>query len=233
MQVDYEIAGVDSLLMRFGSEPNAPLVAHIGAVSKAIQHQLSEMVFDVIPSYTTLMVVYDHRLVRFDALVERLKNLITACEIQTDSATNTFSGQTVRLPVCYDPAFAPDIIALSQRLSLSCDEIVRLHSQQSYRVYAIGFSPGFGYLGHVNPLLQVPRLTTPRTAVPAGSVAIAEAYSAVYPQETPGGWWLIGRCPLRLFDKARTPLNLLSVGDEVIFDPISADTHAQLQGQQS
>ena len=232
MQVDYEIAGVDSVLMRFGTQPDATLVAQIGAVSKEIRQQLSAVVCDVIPSYTTLLVIYDVRQTRIDALIAQLKNLVVAFASQATSS-DSFSGQTVRLPICYEPAYAPDILALSKQLSLSPDEIIKLHSQNPYRVYAIGFSPGFGYMGHVDPQLRVTRLATPRIAVPAGSLAIAEAYSAVYPQETPGGWWLIGRCPLALFDKHRSPINLLSVGDEVVFEPISAETYVQLAGSRS
>jgi len=223
MQCDFELAGVNSFIIRLGSAPSATLVHKIGAIAQLIQQQFSLHIQDVVPSYTTLLVVYDVRTTTFSSLQERLAKAIEASAILTDKVAAASANKTVRLPVCYDPSLGFDLQPLADRLGLSIEAIIRLHSEVVYQVYAIGFSPGFGYLGTLDPQLRVPRLPTPRTAVPAGSVAIAEAYSAVYPQQTPGGWWIVGRCPVSLFEPTREPINLLRVGDNVVFEPIELD----------
>ena len=200
MQCDFEIAGVDSFIIRLGSQPSEALVHRVGAVTRLLQRQFSHLIVDVVPSYTTLLVVYDIRQIHYQKLRDQIHDSLLATDIFSASPRADKEQSLVRLPVCYDPSVGLDMQRLSDQLALPVDDIIRRHSQVTYQVYAIGFSPGFGYLGQVDPLLQVPRLATPRKAVPAGSVAIAEAYSAVYPQQTPGGWWIIGRCPTRLFD---------------------------------
>lgn len=229
MQCEFEIAGVDSFIIRLGSQPSERLIHGVGAVAQLIQRQFSHFIVDVIPSYTTVLVVYDIRQIRYQQLREQVQQCLIDTDMLSDAGVAEKARSVVRLPVCYDPSVGLDLQRLSDQLSLPIQDIIRRHSQVTYQVYAIGFSPGFGYLGQVDPLLQVPRLATPRKAVPAGSVAIAEAYSAVYPQQTPGGWWIIGRCPTPLFDPNRDPINLLSVGDNVVFEPIGLEAFHALQ----
>ena len=132
------------------------------------------------------------------------------------------------IPVCYDPAFAPDLDALAERCALSIDEFIHLHTAPAYRVEVIGFSPGFGYLSGLHQSIHTPRLDSPRTRIPAGSVGIAGEHTGVYPHATPGGWNLIGRTPLALFDPQRDPAALLAVGDTVRFQPITASEFHRL-----
>ena len=183
---------------------------------------------DIIPAYNTLLVNYDVLQIDVNECIKRLHHLIDGFETQT-----TLQGQRqhklVEIPVCYDPCFALDIDKLGEQLALTTDEIVHLHSERQYTVMALGFSPGFGYLGALNEQLKVPRLATPRTKVPKGSVAIAELNTAVYPQESPGGWWLIGRSPVPIFDKNREQPALYKVGDQVKFSPISIDEFYRLE----
>lgn len=132
------------------------------------------------------------------------------------------------VPVCYEPPFAPDLDDLAERAGLSRAAAIDLHTAGSYRVEVIGFSPGFGYLAGLPEALHAPRLDTPRTRIPAGSVGIAGEHTGVYPQATPGGWNLIGRTPLVLFDPQRDPPALLAVGDTVRFEPIDAPEFERL-----
>jgi KipI family sensor histidine kinase inhibitor len=230
MDYSIEVAGVNSLLLRFSEKVDKPLIIAIGQCCELIKQCLGDSLIDLIPSYSTILITYD--LLKNDD--ENVREVLSTVLYQLQSQRESTSGvnrqhKQVILPVCYDAELAPDLALLSETLALDCHDIIRLHCERPYQVYAIGFSPGFGYLGELNSALRIPRLFTPRTSVPAGSVAIAELNTAVYPQATPGGWWLIGRCPVPMFDKNRTEPCLFSVGDEVIFEPISATKFRQLQ----
>jgi len=130
---------------------------------------------------------------------------------------------TIRIPVCYDISFAPDLTAVSNQLKRSKEEIVKLHSQPKYQVYTIGFVPGFPYMGEVDARLNLPRKTTPTIRVAPGSVAIAGLQTGIYPVEIAGGWHIIGRTPSRLFDKQRENPCLLEAGDQVQFYQITKE----------
>ncbi|MFC7003771.1 allophanate hydrolase subunit 1 [Bowmanella sp. JS7-9] len=123
------------------------------------------------------------------------------------------------LPVCYDPAFAPDLYEVCRQLKVSSDQLINWHSNQIFTVEAIGFAPGFAYLSGVPDTFQLPRRMRPRTRVPPGSVALAERWSAVYPQASPAGWHIIGICPMPLFQRSAEPPVMLNVGDTVRFTP--------------
>jgi KipI family sensor histidine kinase inhibitor len=139
------------------------------------------------------------------------------------------SGHTVEVPVCYDPVFALDLEEVSSLTKVTKQEIQKLHAKSRHFVLMVGFSPGQPYIGGLDPKLSVPRRATPRTVMPAGSVAIANAQTAVYPYETPGGWSIIGRTPLRVFDPAREPASLFAPGDRVHFIPISREEFEALR----
>ena len=134
------------------------------------------------------------------------------------------------LPVWYGPESGPDLVELADSNGLSVDEVVQRHHTREYRVYAIGFAPGFAYLGEVDEVIARPRLTTPRQQVPTGSVGIADRQTAVYPAESPGGWNLIGRCPVRMFDPLAAVSMPVGVGDRIQFEPISRSEHLELGG---
>ena len=140
------------------------------------------------------------------------------------------SAPDVVLPVLYHPSVAPDLEWLADDRSLGIDGVIALHSNATYFAYATGFAPGFCFLGTLHDALQTPRLDTPRATVPAGAVAVADAQTAVYPCESPGGWRLIGACPEPLFNLNDTPPSLLNVGATVRFEPISEADFRALEG---
>ena len=150
-------------------------------------------------------------------------------EALASDALSTADTELLTLPVCYDEAFGLDLAAVAEQCQLSPAEVIARHSEQSYRVYALGFSPGFAFMGRLDPALVLPRHSSPRAAVPAGSVAIAAQQTAIYPRQSPGGWHILGRCPLRLFDPARQPANCFRVGQRVRFQPISRAEFARLE----
>ncbi|MGJ8635690.1 MAG: 5-oxoprolinase subunit PxpB [Phycisphaerales bacterium] len=146
-----------------------------------------------------------------------------ARERPLSGSTTALAPREVRIPVCYDGSFAPDMNEVAQRLGYHPDKIVEMHTAAHYTVDTIGFMPGFGYLSPLHDSLRLPRKTIPRTHVPAGSVAIAENMTAVYPNQSAGGWHLIGRTPLRLFEPENKDPALLRIGDSVRFEPITLE----------
>jgi inhibitor of KinA len=155
------------------------------------------------------------------------QQLLTALERAGESAEGD-ARPPVRIPVCYEGAFAPDLADVAAATGLSPEEVVRHHIDSRHRVLMIGFTPGFPYIGGLDRRLDVPRRATPRARLEAGSVAIANGQTAIYPFATPGGWNLIGRTPVALFDPARDPPTLLRAGDSVVFEPISAEDFRRL-----
>lgn len=185
-------------------------------------------IIDLVPSYTTLLVVFDDD--HFDrfAIFKTIRQTIEAID------PNDFSIKDQRevvIPVYYDKEVGPDIEDVARHCQLSIDEVIRRHHETTYRAYAIGFTPGFAFLGNTPDELHVPRKTTPRLKVPVGSVALAENQTAVYPSVTPGGWQIIGRTPVNLIDWGSKNLALIAMGDSVRFDPISRDEFLVLGGQ--
>jgi KipI family sensor histidine kinase inhibitor len=179
---------------------------------------------DLVPAYASLGVFFDLNSIDADAVQDWLQ---TQCR-ETIDALATSTSRLVEIPVCYGGSHGEDLDAAAAKLSIAPVELVTRHSAGVYTVAMIGFAPGFPYLTGLDPALALPRLATPRTRVPAGSVAIGGAQTGVYPNESPGGWRLIGRTPLQLFDAGRDPPSLLSAGDRVRFIAIDVDAFAQL-----
>lgn len=172
-------------------------------------------VLELVPGYATLTVFFDPAVADADALRLRLGELAAAPALPRE--TDAPEPPVVVLPTRYD---GPDLGEVAERTGLTRDQVIDLHSARVYRVYLLGFAPGFAYLGDLDAALVLPRRREPRPRVPAGSVAIAGAQTGVYPLATPGGWHLLGRTEVRLFDAAREPPALLHPGDRVRFEPV-------------
>lgn len=200
-------------------------IALIKAAKEKIAAVLGDAFCETIQSYTALSVVFDPCLISPMQVMHRLQH------IDFDQQEDCTSRRLIELPAYYHSEVAPDLISVATRLEKSVDEVIALHSNNTYHVYALGFSPGFAFMGEVDSALQLPRLATPRTSVPAGSVAIAEKQTAVYPMATPGGWHILARCPVTLFDVQKTPASLLQVGDQVRFKPVCRDEYLALGGR--
>ncbi len=223
---------VESLLVVFDKSQQA--TSAITALSGYLKAEVGVALIDMVPSYSTVLITYN--LLDIDAetleqLINRFLQQVASPGVTGAMPDSAFIGREIELPVCYHESLAPDLVLLSQTLGLTVAEIIKRHSQARYTVAAVGFSPGFGYLSGLDPRLAIPRKSTPRLSVPAGSVAIAEQQTAVYPQSTPGGWWLIGCCPLPVFDKCHSPPGLLQVGDKVRFKPVDLEVYQQIAAQ--
>lgn len=214
--------GDQALIVEFGDRVDPVLSAEIAAVAQRLRESRANGVLDVIPTYTTLAVHYDPAAVGagtppYEALVETID-----AWLKTQTTATLPAGRLVDIPVCYGGALGEDLEALAQRHDFSAEEVIAIHSGATYHVHMLGFVPGFAFLGGLDARLATPRRDTPRPRVPAGSVAIGGDKTGVYPLDTPGGWHIIGRTPLRLFRSGAMPPSLLNAGDTVRFVPISA-----------
>lgn len=201
--------GDDALLVSFAQSVTWATGMHVRAVADHIRDSHLAYVTDVVPAYTTLAVYYDGGAVTFEVIACVISDALRENPTQT-----TVSSQPVEIPVVYD---GPDLAEVAGRSGLTVDDVIAKHCSRAYRVYLLGFAPGFAYLGDLDAALILPRRSLPRVRVPAGSVAIAGAQTAVYPLETPGGWHLIGTTSTVMFDARRDPPALLRAGDTVRF----------------
>jgi inhibitor of KinA len=179
---------------------------------------------NVQPGYCSLLVTFDTLEIGHAAVESALLAIEQAAE-----AAPAIESRTVEIPVCYGGELGPDLLDVAAAKGLTPHQVVELHSAQEYRAYFVGFAPGFAYLGDLPEALAMPRLPTPRRAVPAGSVAITGLQTGVYPFATPGGWRLIGRTPLTVCRPDREPMALIALGDHVRFKPITQDAYAKLE----
>lgn len=215
-------AGAEALLLVLAEQPDATLPLRIAALMATLRRELGPLLVDLVPGWTTLLVHYD--LLRTDhlELTGRLQPLLHAWQ---ETPLPKQDGRMHEIPIWYG---GEDLPAVAQACGLSEAEVITLHGAVEYRVGAIGFAPGFAYLGGLDARLALPRRASPRTRVPAGSLAIAERQTAIYPQASPGGWHLLGLCPWRLFDAQREPPCALRVGDRVRFVAVTeADYRAE------
>ncbi len=225
-RLQIEVAGIDAYLIRLGEAIDPALIPWVRAAALRLREHLGERLVEVVPSYTTILVQYD--LVRDDAESMR-RDLLAALEGLQPVAAG--EGRLHEIPVYYAEEVGPDLPRIAARAGLTTEALVALHSGRDYPVFAVGFAPCFAYLGLVDERLATPRLASPRPRVPAGSLGIAERQTAIYPLTSPGGWNLIGRTPLRLFDPTRLPSCDIEVGDRVRLRPIDRATYLAMGGR--
>jgi inhibitor of KinA len=181
------------------------------AIAAAVERRGYGGVLDVVPTYRSVGVYFDPVRTNRGALVAGLE------ECAHEPSAVAESGRLIEVPVAYGGEDGPDLEAVADQTHLTEEEVIRLHTGRSYRVYMLGFVPGFAYMGSVDERLRLPRRQTPRVRVPARSVAIASFQTGIYPTETPGGWWILGRSLLEPFDAEREDPFLFRAGDEVRF----------------
>jgi KipI family sensor histidine kinase inhibitor len=213
-----EIAGQNAFIVYFAEQTSAAVSAQIQAAVSSIHASMSDSIVDLVPSYASLLVIFDLDNIDHFAVRQKLRSALSNLD-----GVDAAAGELVTLPVYYSIESGPDLEIIAERAEISVDEVIEIHQQQEYRVYAIGFAPGFAYLGEVDERIAAPRLATPRQKVPRGAVAIADRQTAVYPAVSPGGWNLIGLCPTRMFNPAADPSMPVKAGDRIRFSAISRD----------
>ena len=214
--------GDAALTVEFGTVISREISARVVAAARAVQAAEIRGVHDIVPAFRSLTIHFDPLVLGQAQLAEAIGLLALSDEREAGT------GRVVDMPVVYGGEAGPDLDAVAQEAGRTAAEVADLHMSGEYHVYMLGFLPGFAYLGDLPPSLRLPRLASPRMRVPAGSVAIADQMTAVYPVQSPGGWRLIGRTPLCLFDHAVSPPALLAPGDRVRFRAVDAAEAARI-----
>ncbi len=213
-----------SLLVEFGAVIAPEIQAQVLGLFHALRGRKDAHIRNLHPGYASLLVDFDPLAISHENIATLVESLVSAGFAETEE-----ESEVVEIPVCYDAEFGPDLADVAAHTKLSVEEIVRLHAGATYRVCFLGFTGGFAYLGGMPEVLQTPRLATPRRAVAAGSVGIAGGQTGIYPTQTPGGWRLIGRTPLRMFDARAEPPTRVRAGDAVRFVAIDRAEFGRLE----
>lgn len=219
-------AGESHLVVEFGQAIDPILNQAVHSLDQRLKTGVLPGFKESVPAYASLLVSYDPLQLSRAALIAHCTKLL-----QNDGKDVPLWRETVEIPVLYGGEWGPDLSEVALKVGLTSREVIELHARADYTVYMIGFMPGYPYLGGLNPRLSLPRLATPRTKVPAGSVAIAELQAGIYPLESPGGWHLLGRTPLRLYRPDYSPPVLLKAGQRVRFRPVTPAEYADIEAE--
>ena len=225
MILNFRPQGDRGLLVELKEEISPEIAQQVRALRQALEEFAHPAIQELIPAYRSI-------LIRFDPLQTNPKELEEL--VRTGSKANNLRlspAQVIEIPVCYSQEFGPDLESVALHAGLSQEKVIELHSRPEYLIYMLGFTPGFPYLGGLKPEIACPRLSEPRTQIAAGSVGIADQQTGIYPLASPGGWRIIGRTPLKLFDPKRSEPILLKAGDYLKFVPISLKQYENLQNQ--
>jgi len=223
----YRIAGDRGLLVEYGDIIDAAVNSKVRSMAMVMEQDSPAGITEVIPTYRSLLIVYDPAITNPAKLQKTLK----VREARLDEIMIP-PPRTVEIPVCYGGEFGPDMAYVAESHNLTVEEVIELHCRPEYLIYMVGFTPGFPFLGGLCEKLHTPRLETPRTFVPEGSVGIANNQTGIYPVASPGGWQLIGRTPVKLFAPDRRNPFLYQAGDRIKFSPISVEEYARIFKQE-
>ncbi|MCX7780893.1 MAG: 5-oxoprolinase subunit PxpB [Negativicutes bacterium] len=221
-------AGEQGLVVEFGREINAELNKKVHRLARKLAAQTIAGITEVVPTYRSLLVYFDPLKISRACLADRIEQLLAAQEAQLPEQGEAI-GNLVRIPVCYGGEFGPDLEFVAQHNGLTVEEVIRIHTATPYQVYMLGFTPGFPYLGGMSEKIAAPRLEKPRLKIPAGSVGIAGSQTGFYPIESPGGWRLIGRTPIKAFHPESPNPFMFAAGDFLQFTSVAADEFYAIQ----
>ncbi|WP_062107039.1 5-oxoprolinase subunit PxpB [Bacillus niameyensis] len=227
-KVTFSPLGLDAIVIDFGETVSVERNLEILNCKAAIEAATIPGFIEALPAYTTLTIFYDPIIVGSNFPYEKIKKSIQAISLSIQ--TSVIQKKVKEIPVCYEEPFAPDLEFVANHHHISIDEVVNLHSQATYHIYFLGFSPGFPFLGGMDSRIATSRRSSPRLHVPAGSVGIAGGQTGIYPLDSPGGWQIIGRTPLQLFNISKESPTFLLPGEQIRFIPISKDEFQNWEG---
>lgn len=211
--------GQDAILIRWEALPSRELFNHLNAVKQLLEKRFK----------TTIVLAYQELLIKNTLSTKiRIEEVIKCLRESKTETRPQFPSRLVRIPVCYEADFGEDLETLAKAKNISIQKLLDLHTQPEYFVYFMGFLPGFPYLSGLNIKLHTPRKSVPSSQLVAGSVAIGGEQTGIYPQNSPGGWHVIGHCPISLFDASLSESSLFLSGDRVKFEAITKQEHTQL-----
>ncbi|WJG11048.1 5-oxoprolinase subunit PxpB [Aliiglaciecola sp. LCG003] len=228
---DVKIAAENALIIYARSGDIHKRNQQIGVLAELLMAQNKPWILDILPAYDSVLITYDVYAVDHFLVNRWLKTLIHS--VSASSATGkdaqSVQGKIIDVPVWYAPNIEHDLARVSQHNNIEIEQVIALHQSLHYRVFCLGFAPGFAFMGEVDERIATPRLDSPRKRVPQGAVAIADRQTAIYPNQSPGGWNIIGLCPLSLFDPKRAPYAPYKAGDFVRFSPIDEAKYHKLK----
>lgn len=225
-KVVYKPFGDSAVLIVFGDSINQNVLQRVLFLKRKIEQASLPFVYEVTSAYTSLTVFYNAFEVGYDEMVAALK-ILEGKEVEKEKLTS----KLVKVPVCYEKPFAPDMEEVASYNGLSAQDVIDIHSQPIYLVYMLGFTPGFMYLGGMDEKIACPRKQNPRPKIQAGSVGIADKQTGIYSVDSPGGWQLIGKTPLTVFDFHRENRTLAKAGDYIQFVPVSTEEYEQIKSE--
>lgn len=219
-----KITGDTSVAVVFGNEISIDINTRIRAFDEALAEEQIDGVYETVPTYCSLTIHYAPERIRYEELKERLEALLAVSH--KAQKLNTI---VMEIPVVYGGEYGPDLETVAAHNGMSPEDVIRIHSGAEYLIYMLGFTPGFSYMGGMDESIATPRLKTPRVLIPAGSVGIAGKQTGIYPIDSPGGWQLIGRTPVKLYDAHRDTPILLDAGLHVKFIPIDEAEYKRIE----
>jgi inhibitor of KinA len=218
--------GENGLVVEFGNEIDPRINTLVHSLARNVTSEYADLIEAVVPTYRSFLVFFDPLVITRKELIEKIENTAAALQMV---ALDFGITQTVIIPTLYGGDVGPDIEFVATYNKLTVDEVIKIHTSTSYRIYMMGFTPGFPYLGGMSDKIATPRLKNPRTKISTGSVGIAGSQTGLYPIESPGGWQLIGRTPLKVFNPGSKMPFIYAAGDFLQFEPISTEEFTRIQ----
>ncbi|MGR6117799.1 5-oxoprolinase subunit PxpB [Aeribacillus composti] len=226
MEFSIQPLGDTGIIIQFGTEISEAIYQQIRQYVYWLEQSCIEGIVEWVPAYTTLAVFYRPNIISYDELSQKLLKI--GEKIGSMPVPDPI---VIEIPTLYGKEAGPDIQFVAETNGLSEEEVVKIHSSSDYLIYMIGFVPGFPYLGGMDKRIAAPRKKTPRSRIPAGSIGIAGEQTGIYPLETPGGWQIIGRTPVKLYDPQKQDPTLLKAGDYIRFVPITEREYEKIEQQ--
>ncbi len=223
-KAQYLICGDSALNIEFGNEISEEINRKIRAAAALIENREISGISEVVPTYRSLMIHYDPLIIEYEELISILKGIE-----ENIKNVELYSPEIIEIPVLYGGQYGPDIENVAMHNKLTVEEVIKIHTSAEYLIYMLGFTPGFPYLGGMDKRIATPRLHSPRTKIPAGSVGIAGEQTGIYPVQSPGGWQLIGSTPIELFNPDSENPILLKSGNYIVFKSIDEEEYMKIK----
>jgi KipI family sensor histidine kinase inhibitor len=220
----YLTAGDRALVVEFGNKISEDINSRVRSMMIAVERENIEGIIEITPTYRSLMIHYNPMKISYSKLLTDLKILEKKLK-----DIDIPLPEIIEIPVLYNGENGPDIINVAEYNNITTQEVIDIHSSREYLIYMLGFTPGFPYLGGMDERISTPRLGTPRTKINSGSIGIAGSQTGIYPIDSPGGWQIIGKTPLNLYDAFRDPPILLDPGNYIKFVPVNLSEYNSIE----